>query len=118
MRYIGCFVPGVPHACVAIAGIAGVHAMFRGPHEIAGEFAMSKVKTETNVQSAAPASEWRASERTSAGLRHTSLTRITPANGGQLRITQNYHAGKVRAPSDLGLPIALKVRWVGTGNRK
>lgn len=39
-------------ACLAVAGVAGVYAMFRAPPDITGEFPMAKMSAETSVETA------------------------------------------------------------------
>jgi len=86
-------------ATVAIA----VVAMFRQPHDMAGQLTgaaqapgAAPSATPPGAAGAVPDGEWHAYGRTGYGQRFSPLTQITPANASQLKMAWEYRTGDVR----------------------
>ena len=107
-------------ATVAIA----VVAMFRQPHDMAGELpaaaaapAPAPAPAAAGAAGAVPDGEWHAYGRTGYGQRFSPLAQITPANASQLKMAWEYRTGDVRGKDGDPEETTYEVTPLKIGNR-
>jgi quinoprotein glucose dehydrogenase len=91
---------GLPLTAAVIAGIVvAVYAMETPTNDLSGSLPTASAD-EAKPNSAIPDGDWPVYGRTSAGLRYSPLTEITPANVAGLKVAWTYHTGDVRGEGD------------------